>query len=181
MHGKINARVQIFPPETVLQEKSKQTHARSGPNRFYKIWHKRQRISSSGSLQTDLWKIEGLRIKLSVGWCETTWLFCPAGKETSSRVHLKKMNLFKWCKAVFSWKCQGDTEHKHSWIVACIDILKWTRGVRKIVPGVKFITSEMEKSEQKINWRDDPVQQGEGLQQDLSNMQNKNECYIKLN
>lgn len=62
MHGKINARVQIFPPETVLQEKSKQTHAQSRLNRFYKIWHKRQRISSSGSLQTDLWKIEGLRI-----------------------------------------------------------------------------------------------------------------------
>lgn len=173
MHGKINARLQIFPPETVLQEKSKQTHARSRLNRFYKIWHKRQRISSSGSLQTDLWKIEGLRIKLSVGWGETTWLFCPAGKEMSSRVHLKKMNLFKWCRAVFSWKCQGDTEHKHSWIVACIDILKWTRDVRKMVPGVKFITSEMEQSEQKINWRM-TVEQGAGLQQDLSNMQNEN-------
>lgn len=95
MHGKINARVQIFPPETVLQEKSKQTHARSRLNRFYKIWHKRQRISSSGSLQTDLWKIKGLWIKFSVGWCETTWLLCPAGEETSSRVHLKKMYLFK--------------------------------------------------------------------------------------
>lgn len=155
MHGKINARVQIFPPETVLQEKSKQTHARSRPNRFYKIWHKRQRISSSGSLQTDLWKIEGLRIKLSVGWCETTWLFCPAGKEKSSRVLSRKWIYLN--DAVFSWKCQGDIEHKHSWIVACIDIFKWTRGVRKIVPGVKFITSEMEQSEQKINWRDDSV------------------------
>lgn len=146
--------------ETVLQEKSKQTHARSRLNRFYKIWHKRQRISSSGFLQTDLWKIEGLRIKLSVGWGEATWLFCPAGKETSSKVHLKKINLFKWCNAVFSWQCQGDTEHKHSRVVACTDILKRTRGMRKMVPGVKFITSETVKSEQKVNWRDNLVWQG---------------------
>lgn len=26
-----------------------------------------------------------------------------------------------------------------------------------MVPGVKFITSEMEQSEQKINWRDDCI------------------------
>lgn len=42
-----------------------------------------------------------------------------------------------------------------------------------MVPGVKFITSEMEQSEQKINWRM-TVEQGAGLQQDLSNMQNEN-------
>lgn len=46
----------------------------------------------------------------------------------------------------------SDTEHKHSWIVACINILKrTTRDMRKMVPGVIFITSENEQSEQKVN------------------------------
>lgn len=73
-------------------------------------------------------------------------------KGTSSKVRLKKINLFKWCYAVFSWWCRGDTEHKHSQVVARIDILKrTTRGMRKMIPGVKFITSETEQSEEKVN------------------------------
>lgn len=125
--------------------------------------------------------MEGLRIKLPVGWGKTTSLACPAGEETSSKVHLKKTHQFKWCSAVFSWQRQGGAGHEQSWLQAGIDTLQkgTARGVRRMVPGATFITTETEQREHKVKRRGDFAEQGATRRQAVSRLHPV--CEMKIN
>lgn len=160
MHGKINATVQTSPPrERLFFRKSQSRHMLEvGSTDFTRYDINDKEFLAVALCRQIYGRLRTWGLNSLLAGVRQPGYSGQLEKGTSSKVHLKKINLFKWCYAVFSWRCRGDTEHKHSQVVAHIDILKrTTRGMRKMIPGVKFISSETEQSEEKVNWRDDFV------------------------